>query len=245
MTDAIIFAPWQSVEGRYLAAAHAAGFRLCAAATEQDATSRLYRDPDRLGIIWARGQETAANYVRQARLAGVKNIVLVMLHQDGDADELSQARAAVLMAGADDCQPAAIEIVEITARLKALLQRGDYNNHLEIALPGAVYSHRDGWIDCEDGRRIHLTKGEGSLLVDLARRPGLTRTKEQIMDAMYGGEDEPGAKIVDVWVCKLRRKIANATGGLDCIVTEWGRGWRWEPAGYTPALHIVRRRASA
>ena len=63
------------------------------------------------------------------------------------------------------------------------------------------------------GNRVHLTGKEYGLLELLALRKGTTLTKEMILTHLYGGMDEPELKIIDVFICKMRRKLANASGG--------------------------------
>jgi two-component system, cell cycle response regulator CtrA len=76
-----------------------------------------------------------------------------------------------------------------------------------------------------DGRRLHVTGKEYSILELLSLRKGTTLTKEMFLDHLYGGIDEPELKIIDVFICKLRKKIAAATGGQHYIETVWGRGY--------------------
>jgi two-component system cell cycle response regulator CtrA len=59
----------------------------------------------------------------------------------------------------------------------------------------------------------------------LSLRKGTTLTKEMFLDHLYGGIDEPELKIIDVFICKLRKKIAAATDGVHYIETVWGRGY--------------------
>jgi two-component system, cell cycle response regulator CtrA len=72
---------------------------------------------------------------------------------------------------------------------------------------------------------VHVTGKEYQMLELLAIRKGTTLTKEMFLSHLYGGLDEPEAKIVDVFICKLRKKLANASGGKDYIETVWGRGY--------------------
>ena len=76
-----------------------------------------------------------------------------------------------------------------------------------------------------NGTRVHLTGREYQLLELLALRKGTTLTKEMLLSHLYGGMDEPEMKIIDVFICKLRKKLANASGGKDYIETIWGRGY--------------------
>ena len=73
--------------------------------------------------------------------------------------------------------------------------------------------------------RVHLTGKEYQILEILALRKGTTLSKEMFLNHLYGGMDEPELKIIDVFICKLRKKLANASGGRDYIETVWGRGY--------------------
>jgi two-component system, cell cycle response regulator CtrA len=75
------------------------------------------------------------------------------------------------------------------------------------------------------GAQVHLTGKEYQLLELLALRKGTTLTKEMFLNHLYGGMDEPEIKIIDVFMCKLRKKLANASDGKDYIETVWGRGY--------------------
>ena len=75
------------------------------------------------------------------------------------------------------------------------------------------------------GKRVPLTTREYQLLELLAGRQGSTITKEMILNQMYGGMDEPELKIIDVYICKLRKKLGEVSRGKDYIETVWGRGY--------------------
>jgi two-component system, cell cycle response regulator CtrA len=59
----------------------------------------------------------------------------------------------------------------------------------------------------------------------LAMRQGHATTKEMFLNQLYGSMDEPDQKIIDVFICKLRKKLAEASGGKNYIETVWGRGY--------------------
>ena len=84
-----------------------------------------------------------------------------------------------------------------------------------------------------DGRPVHLTGKEYGILELLSLRKGTILTKEMILNHLYGGGHEPGLKIIDVFVCKLRKKLALATGGNHYIETVWGRGYVLRDAAAT------------
>jgi len=76
-----------------------------------------------------------------------------------------------------------------------------------------------------DQDRVHLTGKEYQMFELLSLRKGTTLTKEMFLNHLYGGMDEPELKIIDVFICKLRKKLAKATGGEHHIETVWGRGY--------------------
>ena len=81
------------------------------------------------------------------------------------------------------------------------------------------------------GQRVYLTSKEYQMLELLALRKGSTITKEMFLNHLYGGMDEPEMKIIDVFICKLRKKLLVASGGKNYIETVWGRGYVIRPAG--------------
>jgi len=119
-----------------------------------------------------------------------------------------------------------------------------------VGIPSPACNHqskirtRDLVIDLEtrvvtaDGMPVRLTGMEYSILELLSRRKGGTVTKEMFLGHLYGGKDEPELKIIDVFICHLRKKLAQATGGQHYIETVWGRGYRLrDPAEMPPLPH--------
>jgi two-component system, cell cycle response regulator CtrA len=97
-----------------------------------------------------------------------------------------------------------------------------------------------------DDRRLRLTGKEYAILELLSFRKGTTLTKEMILNHLYGGIDGPELKIIDVFVCKLRKKLAQATGGTHYIETVWGRGYMLrDPAPDVPGGHEGWQRSVA
>jgi two-component system, cell cycle response regulator CtrA len=72
---------------------------------------------------------------------------------------------------------------------------------------------------------VNLTGKEYRMLELLSLRKGTTITKEMFLSQLYGGMDEPEIKIIDVFMCKMRKKLAVASDGKDYIETVWGRGY--------------------
>ena len=73
---------------------------------------------------------------------------------------------------------------------------------------------------------VRMTGTEYSIVELLSLRKGTTVTKKMLVAHLYGGLEEPELKIIDVFVCRLRKKLAQATGGKHHIETVWGRGYR-------------------
>jgi two-component system cell cycle response regulator CtrA len=86
---------------------------------------------------------------------------------------------------------------------------------------------------------VHLTGKEYGILELLSLHKGTTQTKEMFLDHLYGGMHEPELKIIDVFVCKLRKKLAQATGGKHYIETVWGRGYVLRDPALTPAATLL------
>jgi two-component system, cell cycle response regulator CtrA len=97
-----------------------------------------------------------------------------------------------------------------------------------------------------DDRRLHLTGKEYAILELLSFRKGTPLTKEMILNHLYGGIDGPELKIIDVFICKLRKKLAQATGGTHYIETVWGRGYMLrDPVPDAPGGHESWQRSVA
>ncbi|TPN34768.1 response regulator transcription factor [Mesorhizobium sp. B1-1-6] len=233
----LVSAPSREIERALRTAAESAGFETAGETLPQDLCSALFRDPDGIGVIRALNSAYAAVVCRDFRRADVKNILFVLL----DAGEFNSGAASlILRCGADDVQPAPIHTDEFIARLKALVRRGSYNDHLFIKMPGCVYDAETGLVEGGD-RKSRLAPAEAKLLTTLALDPGKVFSKADLMDHIYGGEEEPMEKIIDVFVCKLRAKLLEMNDGLDVVRTVWGRGYQFEPKGFEPVFrHRVR-----
>src|SRR3712207_6098548 len=156
--------------------------------------------------------------VRRLRTARVETPVLIL---SGRTDTTDKVRG--LTSGADDYLTKPFNKAELVARIQAIVRRS--KGHSEsIIRTGRLVVNMDARSVEVDGRRLHVTGKEYSILELLSLRKGTTVTKEMFLDHLYGGMDEPELKIIDVFVCKLRKKIAQATGGGHYIETALGRG---------------------
>lgn len=109
-------------------------------------------------------------------------------------------------------------------------------NHRLMIQNGDLIIDLERRIVTADGKPIRLTRKEYRILELLSLRPGITVTKEMLLGHLYGGKDEPELKIIDVFVCRLRKKLAQATGDKHFIETVWGRGYRLCARAKMPAL---------
>ncbi len=126
--------------------------------------------------------------------------------------------------GADDYLTKPFEKAELIARIKAIVRRSQGHSQSKIEI-GRVSVNLDSRTVEVDGKPVHLTGKEYGILELLALRKGTTLTKEMFLNHLYGGMDEPEVKIIDVFICKLRKKIEVATDGENYIETVWGRGY--------------------
>jgi two-component system cell cycle response regulator CtrA len=157
--------------------------------------------------------------LRQLRVARIRTPVLII---SGMA--ATEEKVKGLGFGADDYLTKPFHRDELIARIYAIVRRSQ--GHAE-----AVVHCGDLTIKVEAkqaeiaGKVVNLTGKEYQMLDLLATRKGSTITKEMFLNHLYGGMDEPEMKIIDVFICKLRKKLADASGGKNYIETIWGRGY--------------------
>lgn len=163
--------------------------------------------------------------LRQLRTAPRRPPVLIL---SGPA-ELDQ-RIKDLGFGDDDVLTNLVDHREVLARIQATARRS--KGHCESTVrTGRLAVNLDTREVSVDDHSVHLTGKEYGILELLSLRKSTTLTKEMFLNHLYGGMAEPELKIIDVFVCKLRKKLAQATGGSHYIETVWGRGYRLRDPG--------------
>lgn len=157
--------------------------------------------------------------LRQLRRARINTPILILSGND-DADNKIRGFGF----GADDYLTKPFHREELIARIHAIIRRS--KGHAQsIITTGKVMVNLDAKTVEVDGGPVHLTGKEYQMLELLSLRKGNTLTKEMFLNHLYGGMDEPELKIIDVFICKLRKKLSVATGGENHIETVWGRGY--------------------
>ncbi|MCC8483599.1 MAG: response regulator transcription factor [Rickettsia endosymbiont of Labidopullus appendiculatus] len=129
-----------------------------------------------------------------------------------------------LTCGADDYITKPFNREELIARIYAIVRRSKGHSESVVRFD-KVSIHLDTRIVEVDGKKVHLTNKEYAILELLVLRRGTVLNKEMFLDHLYSSVDEPEIKIIDVFVCKLRKKLADAAGGTNYIDTVWGRGY--------------------
>ena len=157
--------------------------------------------------------------LRQLRLARVETPILILSGADDTENKIKGFGF-----GADDYLTKPFHREELVARIHAIIRRSKGHSQ-SIIRTGKVAVNLDAKTVDVDGRAVHLTGKEYQMLELLSLRKGTTLTKEMFLNHLYGGMDEPELKIIDVFICKLRKKLANSTGGENYIETVWGRGY--------------------
>jgi two-component system, cell cycle response regulator CtrA len=157
--------------------------------------------------------------LRALRVSKVKTPILILSGRAG-----IENKVIGLGYGADDYMTKPFHKDELVARTYAVVRRSKGHAQSVIQTGGLIVNLDSKTVEV-DGARVHLTGKEYQMLELLSLRKGTILTKEMFMNNLYGGMDEPGSKIIDVFMCKLRKKLSNASDGKEYIETAWGRGY--------------------
>ncbi len=158
--------------------------------------------------------------LKRLRMLRITTPVLIL---SGDSETGSKVTG--FGAGADDYVTKPFDKSELMARVHALVRRSQ-GHAQSLIVTGPVSIDLAARTVEVDGRRVGLTGKEYAILEMLSLRKGMTLTKEMFLTHLYGGRDEPELKIIDVFICKLRKKLHQAGApSSGCIETVWGRGY--------------------
>jgi two-component system, cell cycle response regulator CtrA len=157
--------------------------------------------------------------MRALRVSKVKTPILILSGTTGIENKVKG-----LGFGADDYMTKPFHKDELVARIHAIVRRS--KGHAQsVVQTGDLVVDLDAKSVAINHSRVYLTSKEYQILELLSLRKGTTLTKDMFLNQLYGGMDEPEIKIIDVFICKLRKKLAGASGGKDYIETVWGRGY--------------------
>ena len=174
--------------------------------------------------------------VRRLRAGRIETPVLVL-------SEISRPEASVkaLRMGADDFIIKPFDKAELLARVQAVIRRSKGHSQPIVQI-GPMALHLDSREVTVSGKPVSLTGKEYNILELLTLRKGMVLSKDVFLNHLYGGIDEPEAKIIDVFICKIRKKLASA-GCENLIVTVWGQGYVLRDpavgAGRLPAWRVA------
>jgi len=157
--------------------------------------------------------------LRTLRVSKVKTPILVLSGLAG-----IEGKCKALDLGADDYMTKPFHKDELVARIHAIVHRCQGHAQSVIQIGELVLNLDTKTIEiC--GARVNFTGKEYKMLELLMLHKDRPVTKEMFLNHLYGGMDEPEAKIVDVFICKMRKKLTNASSGKNFIETIWGRGY--------------------
>ena len=157
--------------------------------------------------------------LRNLRVSKVKAPILILTGLDTIEDKVRG-----LGFGADDYITKPFHRDDLVARINAIVRRSRGHAESVIQTGDLIVDLSKKKVEV-NGLRVHLTGKEYQILELLSLRKGTTLSKEMFLNHLYGDMDEPDAKIIDVFICKLRKKLAGASGGNEFIETLWSRGY--------------------
>ena len=171
--------------------------------------------------------------IRDIRLAKLSIPIMTLSSAESNRDYLIE-KISSLTSGADDVIRVPFDIRELSAKILALVRRA--NNHSTNVLSvGNISLDLTSQLMFANGIPVPLTGKEYSIFEMLLLRKNRVQGKVEILDYLYNGIDEPDMKVLDVFVCKIRKKMEKLIGKGSCpIETVWGRGWVVRDRGEGP-----------
>jgi two-component system cell cycle response regulator CtrA len=157
--------------------------------------------------------------LRNIRRAKVKTPVIIL---SGLAGIYSKVMG--LGAGADDYMTKPFHKDELVARIHAVVRRSQGHAQSVIATGDLALNLDDKFVTVRS-EPVNLTGREYAMLELLLLRKGVVISKEMFLSHLYNERDEPQVKIIDVFICKLRKKLDAVSEGTNYIETVWGRGY--------------------
>ncbi len=144
------------------------------------------------------------------------------------------AKVRGLRIGADDFVTKPFSILELLARIEALLRRPRPSRTPAIELPAHVERFGEVVIDLDSrsvtvkGKLVNLTPRAFDLLAALVRRRGSVVTRAELMREVWGHRTEIASRTVDTHIADIRREIEEDPADPKYLVTVWKTGYRWQ-----------------
>src|SRR6516165_8555258 len=157
--------------------------------------------------------------LQSLRVSKVKTPILILSDIAGIENKVKG-----LGFGADDYMTKPFHKSELLARIHSIVRRSQ-SHYQSVIQTGDLSVNLDAKTVDVQGDLVHLTVKEYEILELLSLRKGSTLTKQMLVNQLYGGMDEPEIKIIDIFMCRIRKKIARVSNGKDYIETVWGRGY--------------------
>ena len=160
------------------------------------------------------------------RVREIKNTPIIMV--SAKKEDIDKIRGLGL--GADDYMTKPFNILELKARIKAVLRRSAASRE-EKAPAKNELQIRDLLVDLDsrrvfvDGKEAYLTAKEFDLLELLMKTPGKVYSREKLLDTVWGFDYPGDVRTVDVHVRRLREKIEKKPSAPEYIFTKWGVGY--------------------
>ncbi len=180
---------------------------------------KLY-DYDVILLATALSDMTGLEVLKTVRAAKVQTPVLIL----ADRERPDMGNHDFRDAGANDVLAKPFEKADLIARVSKIFRESERGAQ-SVVVTGMLSVNLDAKMAMVDSQRVHLTGREFQILELMSLRKGTTLTKEMFLNHLYGGMDEPDLKVIDVFICKLRKKLAAACNGQHYIETVWGRGY--------------------